>query len=100
MKTKRHFLTAGLILGAVASAAAANQALEVWHQRISPTTTALRDVCYGNGSFVAVGVGGIIATSTNGVGWTQATSGTSDWLSGVTYANGMFVAVGSTNILT
>jgi hypothetical protein len=51
-------------------------------------------VAYGNGTFVAVGNGGTILTSPDGVSWTQRTSGTSNSLSGVTYRNGTFVAVG------
>jgi hypothetical protein len=51
-------------------------------------------VTYGNGLFVAVGEGGAILTSPDGVSWTARTSGTGDWLFGVTYGNGLFVAVG------
>jgi uncharacterized membrane protein len=51
-------------------------------------------VTYGNGLFVAVGDGGVILTSPDGVSWTRRASGTSEWLRGVTYGNGLFVAVG------
>jgi hypothetical protein len=51
-------------------------------------------VTYGNGTFVAVGEGGTILTSPDGVSWTARTSGTSNWLDGVAYGNGLFVAVG------
>jgi hypothetical protein len=51
-------------------------------------------VTYGNGLFVAVGDGGAILTSPDGVTWTPRTSGTSNTLFGVTYGNGLFVAVG------
>jgi len=43
---------------------------------------------------VAVGDGGTILTSPDGVSWTERDSGTSNWLWGVTYGNGTFVAVG------
>ena len=49
---------------------------------------------YGNGTFVAVGVGGTILTSPDGVNWTAQNSGTNNHLRGVTYGNGTFVAVG------
>jgi BNR repeat domain protein len=55
----------------------------------------LFSVTYGNGTFVAVGVGGTILTSPDGVNWTQRTSGTSNNLFGVAYGNGTFVAVRS-----
>jgi hypothetical protein len=55
---------------------------------------ALYCVTYGNGTFVVVGSGGTILTSSDGVTWTQRTSGTSNRLYGVTYGNGTFVAVG------
>jgi hypothetical protein len=56
---------------------------------------ALFGVAYGNGLFVAVGEGGTILTSRDGVSWTQQTSPTSDWLRGATYGNGLFIAVGN-----
>jgi hypothetical protein len=43
---------------------------------------------------VAVGSGGTILTSPDGVKWTRRTSGTNNLLYGVTYGNGLFVAVG------
>jgi len=51
-------------------------------------------VAYGNGLFVAVGIGDIF-TSPDGVNWTARTSVTSNYLNGVTYGNGRFVAVGN-----
>jgi hypothetical protein len=54
----------------------------------------LEGVAYGNGLFVAVGDGGTILTSRDGVSWTRRTSGTSNQLEGVAYGNGTFVAVG------
>jgi hypothetical protein len=58
-------------------------------------------VTYGDGLFVAVGDGGAILTSLNGVAWTQRTSPTSNWLWSVAYGNGTFVAVGEySTILT
>jgi hypothetical protein len=70
-----------------------------WTRRTSGTYYSLNAVTYGNGLFVAVGNGGTILTSPDGVNWTRRTSGTSDWLSGVTYGNGTFVAVGSGGII-
>lgn len=52
-------------------------------------------VAFGNGVFVTVGYGGLVARSTNTTTWTQQNLGsTSDLgLMAVTYANGQFVAV-------
>lgn len=70
-------------------------ALECWHERYPfPTTADLQSVVHGNGRFVAVGSGGAIATSDDGVCWFPAHSGTSAWLGEVAYGSGRFVAVG------
>jgi hypothetical protein len=49
---------------------------------------------------VAVGKGGTILTSPDGVSWTARASPTGNYLFGVTYGNGLFVAVGGGTILT
>jgi len=51
------------------------------------------------GSFVAVGGGGSIWSSTDTESWTSRTSGTSNTLNGVTYGNGTFVAVGNSGTI-
>ena len=57
-----------------------------WISRTSGTTNTLYGVTYGNSTFVAVGDGGTILTSSdNGTTWTSRISGTSDTLRGVTY---------------
>lgn len=64
---------------------------------------AWREVCYGNGTFVAVGTpdaaNNAVMTSPDGIVWTLRTvqvvaGGGGTWF-GVVYANGTFVAVGS-----
>lgn len=69
----------------------------------------LSDIAYGNGTFVAVGANGAIATSTNsaqgksnneGTYWTLRTSGTTEPLSSVAYGKGTFVAGGTDLVLT
>jgi hypothetical protein len=54
----------------------------------------LNGVAYGDGLFVAVGDGGLIVTSPDGVAWTRRDSGETANLRGVTCADGRFVAVG------
>jgi alpha-tubulin suppressor-like RCC1 family protein/sugar lactone lactonase YvrE len=52
-------------------------------------------VTYGNNRYVAVGAGGVIVISYDGVTWTPVTSGvTTGTLLSVAYGNGMFIAVG------
>jgi hypothetical protein len=50
-------------------------------------------VTYGNGTFVAVGVGNVM-TSTDGVTWTTPTYPSSGTWDDVIYGNGLFVAIG------
>lgn len=54
----------------------------------------LYDVAWGNGTFVAVGSGGRVLTSTNGDQWQEQTSGATVDLHGVRFIDGQFVAVG------
>jgi hypothetical protein len=56
------------------------------------------DVCYGNGTFVAVG--GHVYSSGDGLNWEVVNPDYPDYLRGVDYGNGQFVAVGETGILT
>lgn len=55
----------------------------------------LKDVCYGNGTFLAVGNKGTIYTSPVGSGtWVTQTSGTANNLQSCKYVNSKFVIVG------
>lgn len=54
----------------------------------------LWSITSGGGSLVAVGTGGTILTSTEGVTWTRADSDTTEWLLGVTWGNSQYIAVG------
>ncbi|MBI5693263.1 MAG: hypothetical protein HZC55_24560 [Verrucomicrobia bacterium] len=69
-------------------------AQESWTPATSPTTQNLWSVCCGAGQFVAVGEGGMILTSPDGLQWTKRVSGNTLWLVGVAYGNGLFVVVG------
>jgi hypothetical protein len=66
----------------------------------------LRDVAFGNGTYVAVGGtqldaqgSPVIVTSPDGVTWTQRTAPVTNTLEAVTFANGLFVAVGGLGII-
>ena len=58
-------------------------------------SSAISGVCYGNGKYVAVGGGGKIAYSSDGINWTAANSPTTETLSEVCYGNGRYVAAGA-----
>ncbi len=66
---------------------------ESWTLRTIPVG-AWRSITYGNGLFVAVGLGGICATSPDGITWTSRTMPSANQYQSVTYGNGLFVAVG------
>ena len=56
----------------------------------------LSGVAYGNGQFIAVGDGGTVVASTDGVNWVQRPSqGTNLSLGRLVWGSGRFVALGS-----
>ena len=61
----------------------------------SQFTARINDVIFGGGRFVAVGDGGNIATSADGIIWVPATTPVTTNIYGVTYGDGLFVAVGA-----
>jgi hypothetical protein len=65
----------------------ANSGLDSYYGNINAVTS-------GNGILTAVGWGGTILTSSDGVAWFKKNSGISNVLYGVAYGNGLFVAVG------
>jgi hypothetical protein len=78
----------------------------VWTSRTSPAGS-WKEICWGNGLFVAVGENGgtpIVMTSPDGIGWTSRTPAASMGpLSGVCFGDGLFVAVcesGTNQIMT
>lgn len=60
----------------------------------TPVSPGLTSVTHGKGTWVAVGSGGRIVTSTDLKSWTLATSGTSTDLKDVRFDHGRFIAVG------
>jgi hypothetical protein len=50
-------------------------------------------IAYGNGTFVIVGYGGLIMTSTNGSTWTAGNLSSGVAIMSIVFANGQFVAV-------
>jgi len=59
----------------------------------------LYGIAYGNGTFVAVGLDGLILSSPDGITWTQKNSGVIGDLFGITFANNKFVTVGENGII-
>jgi hypothetical protein len=73
--------------------------LDSWHIRRGdpvPISRPLNDVIYANGRFVAVGDGGVIATSEDGLVWSQRSGQVNGngSLRAITFGGGMYVAVG------
>ena len=64
-----------------------------WTQRPLDTLGSLSAIAFGNGRFVAIGSGGVIVTSTDGIAWSHGPLMWGDF-SGVAYGNGRFVTVG------
>ncbi|MEM7387541.1 MAG: immunoglobulin domain-containing protein, partial [Verrucomicrobiota bacterium] len=54
----------------------------------------LWDVVYGNDRWIAVGDGGAVMVSSNGMDWEAQPSGTTQSLRSIAYANGLWVATG------
>jgi hypothetical protein len=67
--------------------------LTSWVEMSSGTISDLHSVTYGDGTFVAVGNGGTVLSS-SGSNWVKRYSGVTDALYGVAYGDGAFVAVG------
>ncbi|MFC3801895.1 DUF4073 domain-containing protein [Cohnella sp. GCM10012308] len=70
-----------------------------WTNRLT-TVGNLTSVAYGNNRYAAVGTGGKIYTSADGINWISvATTNTTENLAGIRYVNGMFMAVGANGTL-
>lgn len=67
----------------------------VWDQCNKVTNNTLIGITFGNRGFVAVGNGGIIVTSNDGVTWKESISNVNNTLIAVGSNNNMYVAVGS-----
>jgi uncharacterized protein YjdB len=75
--------------------------VENWCVRNSGTFNQLFGVAYGNGTYVAVGLGDESLTSPDGLTWTAHPLGASYALMGLAFGNNIFVAIGANNkILT
>ena len=67
--------------------------IDNWHIRDAGTLESLNGVAYGNGKFVAVGDGGTILNSPDGVTWSPVASPVTVNLRDVEFGNGLFVAI-------
>lgn len=72
---------------------------ETWLTSPSATVQNLWGVAHGNGIFVAVGEGGAVVRSSDGVAWVSQTLPGGRWLVGVGFGNGMFVVVGESGAI-
>ena len=69
-----------------------------WTARTTPTSTGLNAAAFGASTYVAVGVGGNVFSSTDLITWTSRTAGASQFFD-VTFANSVFVAVGASGVV-
>lgn len=65
-----------------------------WGLHSAPTSENLDGLAWGGGKFVAVGTGGVVLTSPDGVSWFKHHSGTGQHLHEVAWSGNRFVAVG------
>lgn len=65
-----------------------------WVTQTSNSTSQLLATAYGNGIWVAAGLGGAIRTSTDGAVWATQTSNSTTAFYGVAYGNGVWIAAG------
>jgi hypothetical protein len=70
-----------------------------WDEYPLPRAGQFRSAVWGDNIFVAVGDGGSICASSNGIDWTYQSSGTNLDVAGITFAQGRFVAVGESGIV-
>ena len=69
--------------------------LDTWYWRNpTPFADTMQSICFGAGRFVAVGNGGLIHTSKDGLTWDNGQKPVMSSLNKVNFVNGHFVAVG------
>ena len=61
------------------------------HRQVIDSSVIFRDVAFLNGTYVAVGDGGVVFSSTDTLNWTSRTSGTATNIISVMAGNGIFV---------
>ncbi len=73
-----------------------------WTLRNSPSAYLFNSVAHGNGTFVAVGAGKTIMTSSNGVSWTTQTGADANYFAGnaITWDGSQFIMVGDSSNLS
>jgi hypothetical protein len=88
----------GFILAFVVASHAA--IVDSWHWRNpAPFADSMQSVAFGKGRFVAVGAGGIIHVSDDGVLWDEGQRPVATALNKVIYAGGQFLAVGAGGVI-
>lgn len=99
MALSRYALFCALVFSSITLSLRAD-IVDHWHWRNpSPFSDTLHSICNGSGKFVAVGDGGVIHTSTDGVTWDVGQRPVTSTLRKVIFANGQFVAVGDNSAI-
>lgn len=105
MRVLRQVLRGGIFVAYLLLAEASMshpvaEALNVWTNRNGwPALPPLSAIASGNGTIVAVGPRGYVATSNGDGTWTNRNSGVTNSLNRVAFGNGVFVAVGGEGTL-
>src|SRR5438309_1429425 len=74
--------------------------LDNWHVRNPlPLSNPLRSICFGQGKFVAVGDGGLVHTSTDGVTWDDGRRVSTNTLHKIAYVSNQFITVGADGLI-
>ncbi len=97
MRIRRYWLACFLLVSATAAGHADGQTCGPWTRSGAEPPfggASLDGVTWGEGQFVAVGDGGLIVTSPDGVAWTRRESGCTTHLQGIAWNGSRFVAVG------
>jgi hypothetical protein len=68
--------------------------LDNWRPMAAQGTYTLKAAAFGAGTFVVIGVNGVILSSGDGITWTPCSSGTVKELNDVTFCNNTFVVAG------
>ena len=66
----------------------------VWYERLSGLQHTLNDVVWNGSQFVAVGDGGVILSSSDGVDWASQLSGTNENLNAITWDGSQYLVAG------
>ena len=99
MHRSRLICLAAILVAISLFATISARAQETFTAVTSGTTQTLWGVAYGGGQYIAVGEGGTILRSPDGVAWTSAASGKTNWSLAAAYGHEQWVVVGDAGLI-